>query len=519
MERIMAQYEVDMTIDLGMVGYRNSRKTFKVRLDPSPLTGLISDALNAARVYELMQITRPGDIWNYILVEPQQIPQKVADMITRAREDALPKYAKIHPWPEGKIPLTAFDNLFHWYYDDTEPEDAAWLTHRESSVMAGYAHQQFTMVNDVIHKLHWRGPLLKHIIKLIQTKTHPFDILTREEAIKGDVSPGPAPVTHTPQFYSKLNELLSDTELVSVAYRGNGDYGVLLAMATEQRSRANRTKHNCENALYLSALVNSTTPNNAWDSSINYFSEGLAHGDLFIEEEGLGANSIKSLIEVHHRRSPGRYILSQNDEGDIKGYEKSSGEGWTLYTAFKQDTRRECMLRIYYDRRFGQQHPMLSFDPKGSVIYAHERVLLVHGSQLETEVASSLSEILKAWKVHGVAPLVVSLAPSMGLESCAYTPTHDGIPPTATEAELKRWIRRIRSENLPWLDAVILIDCPSWVYEEVEEMINQQTRPWQPILISNPHPTARIDVLLTETVSNQLAQAHANAQKLWPRLS
>jgi hypothetical protein len=82
--------------------------------------------------------------------------------------------------------------------------------------------------------------------------------------------------------------------------------------------------------MYFSALVNRKISNKAWDSEIWFFEEGLAHGDLFIEGGGLGAENLQSLVEKHYC-SPGRYILSTQDEGDIKGFDAESGDGWVLY--------------------------------------------------------------------------------------------------------------------------------------------------------------------------------------------
>jgi hypothetical protein len=131
--------------------------------------------------------------------------------------------------------------------------------------------------------------------------------------------------------YKQLDRLLGDPELASIAYRADGDYRVLRMMATEQRRRANKTGHSVGNAMYLSALTNHKISNEAWDSEIWLFEEGLAHGDLFIEGGDLGGNNLKSLVEGNHRL-PSRYILSAKDEGNLEGFDIELGDGWVLYS-------------------------------------------------------------------------------------------------------------------------------------------------------------------------------------------
>ena len=262
----MSTYELQLSIDFGEVGYWNRKEPFKVGLDASPLTKLIGDATNAFRLYELLLIRRPGDVWDYVTVTPEVVPKRVAERIARAREEAMPRFERQHPWPEGQLPFPVFDKLFFWSWDDTEPEDEAWLSHRGSSVMDRFATQLLGIVNSAKARLNWNDPLLTHVIKLIETGKHEFDSLSRAAAIAADDSHRPGEDQHSKEFYEKLDDVLSDKELVSVAYRSDGDYRILRAMATEQRRRANLTGHQTGNSLYLSALVNRTISNVAWDS-------------------------------------------------------------------------------------------------------------------------------------------------------------------------------------------------------------------------------------------------------------
>lgn len=507
----MSQYEFKMAIDFGSVGYEGSRESFKVSLDASPLSRLILDAKSAHRVYELLLISRPGDVWDYVMVIPENLPRRVTDRVAHARKDALPMFSEEHPWPEGCIPFKVFDNLFYWSWDDTDPADEAWLSQRDSSVMHGFAQQLLSSVNSAKANLNWNDTLLIHILHLIKKSKHAFDLLSREAAIaEGQKNTPPAEV-HTEEFYATLSTLIRDTALCSIAYRADGDYRILKLLATEQRRRVNHTKHTCSNSLYLSALINNTINNQAWDSEIHFHSEGLAYGDLFIQGPGLEGNSIKTLIEIKHRIQPARYILSFKDEGDIAGYEKKSGEGWWLYTMQPESTRRACMLNIYQDRLY-ENIPMLTFNDAGETLYAHEKTVIILDSKANTDAALAIAKVLADWPRSESIPLLIDLdANPVTLLESDIPVFH---PPTNAidEAELQFWLKGIFKERQPWFDAFILIDCPSWVTHEVQNIVDHKNDPWTPWVISTQEQLGGNNLLLTKPVSNQISNAHQKAQ-------
>lgn len=80
----MTVYRAELEIDFGKVGYWNSGALFRIRLDASPLTDLIRDTTDAHRVFELLLIDRPGDVWDYVQVIPEDVPAGVANRIARA---------------------------------------------------------------------------------------------------------------------------------------------------------------------------------------------------------------------------------------------------------------------------------------------------------------------------------------------------------------------------------------------------------------------------------------------------
>ena len=64
----MTPHQIGLVLDFGAVGYCNSQEPFRVRLESSAVFNLINDANNAFRVYELLIIDRPGDMWDYVSV-------------------------------------------------------------------------------------------------------------------------------------------------------------------------------------------------------------------------------------------------------------------------------------------------------------------------------------------------------------------------------------------------------------------------------------------------------------------
>lgn len=515
----MTTYQAQLTIDFGKVGYWNGKENFKVTLDASPLEQLIKDAGEAFRVYELFLITRLGDVWDYVYVEPEDVPRRVSERIARAREEAKPRYSDKHPWPEGKIPFATFDKLFFWSWDDTDPEDEAWLNHRGSSVMNSYARELLAIVNSAKARLNWNDPLLKHIIRLVETGKHDYDALRRPAAIAADESYGPNSVQHSEGFYKKLDELLRDPELVSVAYRADGDYRVLRDMATEQRRRANSTGHRVGDSLYLSALVNRTISNTAWDSEIWLFSEGLAHGDLFIQGPGMDSNSIKILIEDIGRCSPGRHILSWRDEGEISGYSKETGEGWWLYRKDDPDSRRRCLCRCRSS--LGDHLPVLAFDSRENVIHSHEKVVVMVGPDVQQATLDVLAEVVADWPANGSKPLLVvsenSTATLGQLSSNSIV-----IPTASPEAEdddRPYQLRRSIRDRLQWIDVVVLIDAPEWMQEAMSWFVEDSNGPWKTWVVSTSgQGKLEMHYAIVGDVREQLSEAHRRAISLRPRI-
>lgn len=514
----MTAYQIELVVDFGEVGFRDSKHRFRVRLESRPLMSLIEAAENAHRVYELLLIDRPGDIWAYTSVVLDELPPGVASRVARAREKCVSRTGgQTHAWPEGVMPFQDFDQLFYWASDDTEPEDEAWLNHRDSGVMRSFAQQALAMVRTAQSRLVWNDHLLSHIASCVGAGEHAYCFVDRTVAREKSREHEPNEPLHTQAFYRQLDRLLRDPDMASVAYRAHGDYRVLRMLATEQRRRAQRTGHRAGNALYLGALVDRTIDNEAWDSEIWFFSEGLSHGDLFIEGGGLGGTPIKELVEAHHR-VPGRFILSVRDEGEIMGFDKASGEGWTLYRRQQPDSRRVALERVS-DRHHSKLGPVLAFPGRGMTLFDYEKSVVVVGSEASAAGRSTLALIIAEWQSQGGDPLLVVCGETKAFEDAGcrdvLVPPRDEIGVRAFQSWLEDALLRVR----PWFDVILAINAPAWAAEVLAHQaarIESLWRPW--IVATSDVELLQVDFALDEDVDGLLHEACQRAKGMRPRL-
>lgn len=509
----MTTYKDELTIDFGRVGYWKSLEPFKVRLDSSALTALIEAASDARRVYELLLIDRSGDIWDYVSVVVDAAPVRIIERIQYERKKFKSPYGEKYPWNEDCVPFTVFDKMFYWAWDDTDPADAAWLNHRDSKVMRNYVIQLLGMVRASQGQLGWNDHLLRHIVATIKLGTHPYSFLERKAAVEKSASERPADPEHTTEFYKKLGDLLRDPELVSIAYRGNGDYKLLRMLATEQRRRASRTQHASSHAMHISAVVNRKTDNVAWDSEIWFFDEGLGHGDLFIQGVGsVGGAPIKALIEVHRRTSPGRYILSMQDEGDLAEFDKSSGDGWFLYTRRQPYDRRTGLDAIEWSRS-SKLGPVLAFSESGGTLFDFDKVLLVVGEDVDSQAREALAASTAEWEANGGDPVLVVFGDQgvFELAGCRRIFT----PPDAKTADQDKvdWLSDLIRVERSWIDVIISLDAPRWVEEDLSWRAKRTELPWQPwVVCSKATKELKASFLIDGNLNTALREAHLRAK-------
>lgn len=515
----MTSYEAELTIDFGKVGSAHSEQPFRVRLDARALADLIRHAENAHCVYELLLIDRPGDVWDYVWVVIKDLPKRVAERVEYARERAATRDKGHHAWPNHHIPFTVFDRLFSWVYPyDADPEDEAWLSHRDTPTMRAFAKQLLATVRAAQGLLDWNDSLLRHEVARVRSGDHPYHFLGRRAALEKGRARTPNTPTHTPAFYDLLGQLLRDPDLTSVAYRADGDYTVLRMMATEQRERANKTGHSPGHALHLSALGNRKVSNDAWNSEILLSDEGLPHGDLFIEGGGLGNASIKALVEQRHR-APSRDILSARDEGNIEGFDSESGDGWVLYRKRFPEERRLGLERLDYSHR-RDLGAVLRFGGQGASLFEYEKSVVVVGEEAAASVRAALASVMAEWQQHGGDPVLIVLGDVGPFEAVGCRDLLQ--PPVSPERDAlnttEAWLRTVLRQVLPWIDVIIALDAPAWATQVLADRVSRAERPWKPwVVMSAGGEHLAANLTIEGDAAQVLMQAHQRARAARPQ--
>lgn len=477
----MTRFELQLTIDFGGVGYRDPKEPFIVRLDAAPLVELLEDAAKAHRVYELMLIDRPGDIWLYVNVVPVTLPKLVLERIECRREQTTEDASA--DGANRPFRFTTFDSLFtppHW---DSEPKDDAWGEVAKSTVVHDFARQLLVMAKDSVVRIAWNDPLIAHVVASVREGRHSFHMMDRSKFRHEISGHGSYPQEHSADFYKKLRDLLRHPEIASVAYRARGDYSVLRAMATEQRRRAEATGHVVGHALHLSALTDLKLLNEEWDSTIWFFSEGLAHGDLRIEGRNEMGASVSDLI-FKHRCVPGRFLLSHQDEGDIQGFSKEIGDGFVLYTREQPLSRRMAIEAIHFRRRPSGTR-VLSFAPDATV-YSYDKTLILIGESVEARARELLAQRIAPWQADGgdIVLLVEGDPRPFDVHGCKRVAAVSNIDPSAR----RKFLWQLLNAEQRSCDVVISLLAPEWITERIHNrhLTDGGARPSQTWVVGTP---------------------------------
>jgi len=311
---------------------------------------------------------------------------------------------------------------------------------------------------------------------------------------------------------------LREPDIVSVAYRGQGDYQVLRMLCTEQRCRAVRTGHRADYALHLSTLIDYQIDPEPWDAHVHFFEEGLAHGDLFIEERsgGLG-RSIRWLIG--HWDTRPSVLLCQDPAGRIAGYTRETSEGWTLYRRKERVSRRRGMELIASEHN-PPPGPMLKFAEQGATVYDYDQTLIVIGDTVPSNALSIVAALVSEWQQQGRGPLVIAAAdPSVlfevGLGDAVCVPDHIN---AAEDSERRAWLRSLLWERQRWIDVALVLGAPEWLERGLAHKLKEQSGPWQPWVVATPsHRDLPADLVLSPDPTAEFAAAHEKAKARRPQ--
>lgn len=513
----MTTYESTLTLAFGAVDVRSGRRPFRLRLETGLLADLIRATQNAHRIYELLLIDRPGDVWDYVWVVLEALPQRTASRVALARQRAQPEVAgSVHPWPDDRLPFKVFDSLFDWASeawacDDIRPEEEGWLIHRNSESMRLFSKQVLSIAREARWPLENSvDHLLRHVVSRVKSGDDPHCYLDREGVRNMGRKMTSNNAQHTPGFYEKLRQILGDAELSSIAYLGDGDDRVLRMMATEQRRRANLTGHRAGNALRLEAIVNNQVSNKAWDSDIWFIGEGFPLGDLLIVGDGLYVSDLKESF-LSCGNSPGKFLLSWRDEGSIDGFTAKAGEGWVLYTRQSPGTRRMALERIEFRRGSSR---VLSFADNGATLYDYEKAVVVVGAEEVSAAAqSALALVLTEWQRSGGDPVLVVVGDPAPFDRTGFKDVVSVPADAGDDKSLADWLDAELHRSRPWVDAVIALHAPGWASQVLARRQRRQYEPWPAwVVATKGEPDLKVDHWLEGDLEQALLDAHHRAR-------
>lgn len=114
-------FEEDYSIKVGRYYHKDGWLSIGVDINAEPLKKLAESATFGHRVYELMTISRPGDIQNYLQLKIIDIHHDLQQEVNRAW----------HVWNERDqdtkvLPYKVFDGLFYWDCEYSHAPSACW---------------------------------------------------------------------------------------------------------------------------------------------------------------------------------------------------------------------------------------------------------------------------------------------------------------------------------------------------------------------------------------------------------
>ena len=306
-----------IALDLVCEHYRGKKYPFRVRLHFDALAQLMNDALHSIRVYELMMIRRPGDVWNYVWVEAVEVPPRVEGW-----------FGKEAAWTHKRfVRFKQFDGMFRYAYDDTEPEDTCWLKARGERPFVDLADQLFTQIKVIQARVKKRPDLLtKHVLAAMEARRHRYDYL--QKAPIWCTLPGHEPVylpTHSDSYYRKFEELLSSAEITSVGFSYETDFQAICLACTEQRRRADATGEKPRDAFHITALADGLSYAREWEADILRYIEGLGWAQLYVSTP----ETMRVCAGIRGSAYP--LFFLDADAGEVGGYTKTAGDSWFLY--------------------------------------------------------------------------------------------------------------------------------------------------------------------------------------------
>ena len=320
---------------------RNKREChFVVSICATPLLHLMDAASVGCRVYELMSITRPGDILNYLNVNFESLNEELMEDIEH-RAKSLNQHGYSFNKPLVNLPFLTFDSFFISVGDDEFQHVIAWRSYLENTPSWYEKLSNLLLqVVDAQNKIRQiDNYLLRHEIELIDHKIHKRDFIamvTRSSVLHD---------THDlksigyQDFYTRVAKLAAKDDVQSISCSFGG-FKLWRVLVEAQVKRAKALGVPLEDALWLSGpdhgLDRFTIPED-WGGNVHIPYEGMTDGDVvflpgwrsFEPKHASASGSLSKALGSHCK-----YLFTpiERDFGELGCAIRLEVDDWILYT-------------------------------------------------------------------------------------------------------------------------------------------------------------------------------------------
>jgi hypothetical protein len=316
-------------IEFANQGVRYHIDPIRVTLDASPLKNLFAQAIEGHRLYELAMIRQPRDIWSYVLVWPVELPNWLRVHWNQWQPPWKPGQLEALEPPLPCIPMNHFDGFFlKQFYHALD----RWRDYRYyDPALARFANNLFLEAKEQFASVVGKDSLADAELGRIEAGLHVYDILPFAEWIT--VFPDMAVLERhfTDEFYAVVDRLIGDECVQSVYWQGLNDWKLFKMLCQKQRQRANEKDCSFSEAFSMVLPERHEEMGQVWGVEAEFLFKSWDTGDLYIRQDDDCFVDFSAIVDDPFK-CPRGYILSDRDLGNLNGFGKDNGNGWTLYT-------------------------------------------------------------------------------------------------------------------------------------------------------------------------------------------
>ncbi len=339
-ELLTAPRRIELSLNL-RVGDRWEPAVVRLDVDAMPLAVLVEAAALGHRVYEFMNLLRPGDLLRYWMLRVVDAPQELLDRLGRR----LPLLQRIRFKPSGlgqSIPFVVFDATFweqasRWHDEDADNLDRAWIDSRRARPWPPELDAMFSAVRGAQERLRSCAKgLLAHEIGLMDRREHARDCWASTAEIDYEASV-PAWQSTTDSGLSEIIVSLAKRDDVKSLSCGIDDRMLWRELVWVQVQRALRTRALPQSELFLAGPeggIRHAEPED-WGGGIHIPYEGACEADVFVkpgwhafDEQRARANGTVAAGLFDKAK---RYALVKGYYGEFPRDECVRCGGWSLY--------------------------------------------------------------------------------------------------------------------------------------------------------------------------------------------